>query len=103
MVVLCHELINFIKHEIEGVRRAYFSPKHQHPEGNNCDPLYDVIFFCSHEVEFIQNIMKDKIVAENEAFNLTFMYAVDVMSINNPNFADWIPLPVINITPKELK
>ena len=98
----------FVKHEIEGkifvniVRRAHLSTKYQHPQGNNYGPLHDVIFFCSYEVEFIQKIMKDEIIAENEAFNLTFRYAVDVLSINNPNFADWIPLPVIK-APKNLK
>ena len=35
---------------------------------------------------------------ESNAFNLTFMYIDDVLSINNPNFANWIPLMYRQIT-----
>jgi hypothetical protein len=46
----------------------------------------------SYEAEFIQKLIKDKQITESNAFNLTFMYIDDVLSINNPNFANWIPL-----------
>ena len=36
---------------------------------------------------------------ETKALNLTFVYIDDVLSINNPNFVNWIPL----IYPKNLR
>ena len=37
-------------------------------------------------------IIKYKRITEAEAFNLTFRYTDYVLSIDNPNFANWIPL-----------
>ena len=32
------------------------------------------------------------IITEAKIFILTFMHIIDVVSVNNPNFANWIPL-----------
>jgi hypothetical protein len=42
---------------------------------------------CSDWDEFIQRQN-----TKAKAFNLNFRYIHDVLSINNPNFANWIPL-----------
>jgi len=55
----------------------------------NCSPLLFNLFLYSYE--FIQNLIKDKTNTEAEAFNLTFRN-IDVLSINKPNIANWIPL-----------
>ena len=60
--------------------------------GTNCSPFLVYLFLYSNEAEFIQKLFKDKQIIEAKAFNLTFMYIVDVLSINNPNFANCIPL-----------
>jgi hypothetical protein len=49
---------------------------------------------------FIQQLIrKAKQNTEDKVFNPNFNYTHDVMSINNPNFANWIRL----IYPKELE
>ena len=64
-----------------------------------CFLLVD-LFLYSYEAEFIQNLIKDKTITDAKAFNLiTFRYIDDVLSVNNPNVASWIPL----FNPKELK
>ena len=40
----------------------------------------------TNEAEIIQKRIKNKIIAE--AFNLTFIYIDEVLSINNPNFTN---------------
>ena len=60
--------------------------------GANCSLLLVYLFLYSYEAEFIQKLIKDKQITEVKAFDLTFMYIDDVLSINNPNFANCIPL-----------
>ena len=69
------------------------------PMGTNCAPLLADLFLYSYESEFIQQLIKDKKVKEARSFNLTYRYIDDVLSINNPEFANWIPL----IYPPELE
>jgi hypothetical protein len=57
------------------------------------------LFLYSDDAEFIPKLNQNKKITEVKAFNLTFRYIDDVLSINNPNFANWIPL----IFPKELR
>jgi hypothetical protein len=49
--------------------------------------------------EFLQNLVKDKKIHEARAFNFTYRYIDDVLSINNPRFAEFLPL----IYPPELE
>jgi hypothetical protein len=42
--------------------------------------------------EFLQKLVKDKKIHEARAFNFTFRYIDDVLSINNSRFAEFLPL-----------
>jgi hypothetical protein len=62
------------------------------PMGTNCTPLLVDLFLYSYESEFLQNLVKDKKIHEARAFNFTYKYSDDVLSINNPRFAECLPL-----------
>ena len=53
----------------------------------------------SYESEFLQKLVKDKTIHEARAFNFTYKYIGDVLSINNSRFAEFLPL----IYPPELE
>ncbi|KAK3085993.1 hypothetical protein FSP39_011818 [Pinctada imbricata] len=67
--------------------------------GTNCAPLLADIFLYSYEAEFIQSLVSDgkRYLASN--FNFTYRYIGDVLSINNPKFADYLS----SIYPSELE
>ena len=67
--------------------------------GTNCAPLLADLFLCSNESEFLQNLVKDKKIHEARAFNFTYRYIDDVLSINDPRFGEFLPL----IYPPQLK
>ena len=67
--------------------------------GTNCAPLLADLFLYSYESEFLQNLVKDKKIHEARAFNFTYRYIDDVLSINNSRFAEFLPL----IYPPELE
>ena len=69
------------------------------PMGTNCAPPLADLFLYSYESEFLQNLVKDKKIHEARAFNFTYRYIDDVLSINNPRFAEFLPL----IYPPELE
>ena len=54
------------------------------PMGTNCAPLLADLFLYS---EFLQKLVKDKKIHEARAFNFTYRYIDDVLSINNSRFA----------------
>ena len=56
-------------------------------------------FLYSYESEFRQKLVKDKKIHEARAFNFTYRYIDDVLSINNSRFAEFLPL----IYPPELQ
>ena len=60
--------------------------------GTNCAPLLADLFLYSYESEFLQNRVKNKKIHEARAFNFTYRYIDDVLSINNPRFAEFLPL-----------
>ena len=60
--------------------------------GTNCAPLLADLFLYSYESEFLQKLVKDKKVHEARAFNFTYRYIDDVLSINNSIFAEFLPL-----------
>jgi hypothetical protein len=62
------------------------------PMGTNCAPLLADLFLYSYESEFLQNLVKDKKIHEARAFNFTYTYIDDVLSINNSRFAEFLPL-----------
>ena len=53
----------------------------------------------SYESEFLQKLVKDKKMHEARAFNFTYRYIDDVLSINNSRFAEFLQL----IYPPELE
>ena len=60
------------------------------PMGTNCAPLLADIFLYSYEAEFIQSLLstgKKKIASQ---FNFTYRYIDDVLSINNPDFENYL-------------
>ena len=65
----------------------------------NCIPLLADLFLYSYESEFLQKLVKDKKIHEARAFNLTYRYIDDVLSINKSRFAEFLAL----IYPPELK
>ena len=60
--------------------------------GTNCAPLLADLFLYSYESEFLQKLVKDKKIHEARAFNFTYRYIDDVLSINNSRFAEFLPL-----------
>ena len=60
--------------------------------GTNCAPLIADLFLCSYESESLQKLIKDKKIHEARAFNFTYRYIDDVLSINNSRFAEFLPL-----------
>ena len=67
--------------------------------GTNCAPLLADLFLYSYESEFLQKLVKYKKIHEARAFNFTYRYFDDVLSINNSRFAEFRPL----IYPPELE
>ena len=60
------------------------------PMGTNCAPLLAYIFLYSFEAEFIQSLLSTgrKLLASQ--FNFTYRYIYDVLSINNPDFENYL-------------
>jgi hypothetical protein len=69
------------------------------PMGTNCALLQTDLFLYSYESEFLQKLVKDKKMHEARAFNFTYRYIDDVLSINNSRFSEFLPL----IYPPELE
>jgi hypothetical protein len=67
--------------------------------GTNCAPLLADLFFYSNESEFLQRLVIHKKIHETSAFNFTYRYIDDVLSINNSRFAEFLPF----IYPPELE
>ena len=61
--------------------------------------IFYFLFLFSYESEFLQKLVKDKKIHEARAFNFTYRYIDDVLSINNSRFAEFLPL----IYPPELE
>jgi hypothetical protein len=56
------------------------------PMGTNCAPLLADLFLYSYESEFLQKLVRDKKIHEARAFNFTYRYIDDVLSINNSKY-----------------
>ncbi|KAK3084986.1 hypothetical protein FSP39_022451 [Pinctada imbricata] len=69
------------------------------PMGTNCAPLLADIFLYSYEAEFIQSLVSEGKRYLASDFNFTYRYIDDVLSINNPKFADYLS----RIYPSELE
>ena len=69
------------------------------PMGTNCALLLADLFFILIRVGVSSKACKDKKIHEARAFNFTYRYIDDVLSINNSRFAEFLPL----IYPPELE
>jgi hypothetical protein len=66
--------------------------------GTNCAPLLTDLFLYSYEAEFIQKPLREK-KKSLVAFNSTFRYIDDVLTINNNRFHSYVD----SIYPNELE
>ena len=55
----------------------------------NCTPLLVDLLLYSYESEFLEKIAKENKIHEARAFNFTYRYIDDVLSINNSRFAEF--------------
>ena len=60
------------------------------PVGTNCAPLLADIFLYSYEADFIQSLFSTEKKHSASRSNITYRYIDDVMSINNPEFANYL-------------
>ena len=60
------------------------------PMGTNCVPLLADIFLYSYEADFIQSLLSTGKKHLASRFNLTYRYIDDVLSINNPEFENYL-------------
>ena len=60
------------------------------PMGTNCAPLLTDIFLYSYEAEFIQSLLSAGKKRLASQFNFTYRYIDDVLSINNPDFENYL-------------
>ena len=58
------------------------------PMSTNCAPLLAELFLYSYEADFIQGLLKKN--EKKLAFNFTFRYIDDVLSLNNFRFGDFV-------------
>ena len=60
------------------------------PMGTNCAPLLADIYLYSYEAEFIQSLLSAGKKRLASQFNFTYRYIDDVLSINNPDFENYL-------------
>ena len=60
------------------------------PMGTNCVTLLADIFLISYETEFIQSLLSTGRKRLASRFNITYRYTDDVLSINNPDFENYL-------------
>ena len=58
--------------------------------GTNCAPLLADLFLYSYEADFMQSLLSTGKKQLASRFNLTYRYIDDVLSINNPEFEDYL-------------
>ena len=60
------------------------------PIGTNCAPLLADLFLYSYKAEFIQSLLSTGRKRLASQFNFTYRYIDDVLSINNPDFENYL-------------
>ena len=74
----------------DGPTTQYRSKTNFIPMGTNCAPLLADIFLYSYEAEFIQSLLSNGKKKLASQFNFTYRYIDDVLSINNPDFENYL-------------
>ena len=67
-----------------------FQQKVGFPMGTNCAPLLADIFLYSNEADFIQSLLSTGKKTLAPQFNFTYRYIDDVLSINIPDFENYL-------------
>ena len=60
------------------------------PMSTNCVPFLDDTFLYSYEAEFIQSLLSTGRKRLASQFNFTYRYIEEVLSINNPDFDNYL-------------
>ena len=60
------------------------------PKGTNCAPLLADIFLYSYEADCIESLLSTGKKHLASRFNLTYTYIDDILSINNPEFENYL-------------
>ena len=88
------DIINMLEFLVDNIFVVFGVKVFQHivgiPMGTNCAPLLADIFLYSYEADFIQSLLstgKKKLASQ---FNFTYRYIDDVLSINNPDFENYL-------------
>jgi hypothetical protein len=83
--------------DVSGNQNNYYWPLHNESIARCCRKSW---YIAAHIWKiYVQKLVKDKKIHEARAFNFTYRYIDDVLSINNSRFAEFIPL----IYPPELE
>ena len=62
------------------------------PIATDCTPLLADLFLYSYEAEFMQSLLKQNKISVAKAFNFTYRYIDDVISLNNSKFSEYFLL-----------
>jgi hypothetical protein len=60
------------------------------PMGANCAPLLTDLFLYLYKTDFIHGLLMKNEKKLARSFNFTFRYIVDVLSLNNSKFSDFV-------------
>ena len=72
------------------LRERFFQQIVGIPMETNCAPLLADIFLYSYEAEFIQSLLSTGRKHLASRFNFTYRYIDDILSINNPEFENYL-------------
>ena len=88
------DIINMLEFLVDNIFVVFGGKVYQQivgiPMGTNCAPLLADIFLYSYEAEFIQSLLSTGKTKLASQFNFTYRYIDDVLSINNPDFENFL-------------
>ena len=84
------DIIKMLEFLVDNIFEKVFQQTVDIPMGTNCAPLLADIFLYSYEADFIQSLLSTGKKHLASRFNLTYRYIDDVLSINNPEFENYL-------------
>ena len=88
------DIINMLEFLVDNMFEVFWGKVFQQivgiPMGTNCAPLLADIFLYSYEAEFIQSLLSTGRKKLASQFNFAYRYIDDVLSINNPDFENYL-------------